>query len=68
MNTLAFLLQVLALLLAALAGCAMARQGVLTGQAFGGVDVRVGRWRLVADSMQIRPTKVYYRLAVLPGG
>lgn len=67
MNTLAVFYQVCTLLLAALAGCSLARAGVVTGRAWGAVDVKVWRWRVVCDTLQFRNDKFYYRLAIVPG-
>jgi len=67
MSTLTVFAQVCTLLLAAMAGCSLARAGVVTGRAWGAVDVKVWRWRFVAQTLQIRPDKVYFQAAVLSG-
>lgn len=65
------LLQALLVILAALAGCSLARQGVLTGRAaplVGAYDLTVLGRRVLFDVLQFRPNKVYFRLAILPPG
>lgn len=69
MNTWGILAQSILSLLALLAGYSLARQGVLTGRAaslVGAFDLRVMGRRVLVDVLQIRPDKVYFRLAVLP--
>jgi hypothetical protein len=69
MNTWGILTQVLLVILAALAGVGLARQGVVTGRAaplVGAYDLTVLGRRVLFDVLQFRPNKVYFRLAVLP--
>ncbi len=69
MSTLEIMMTFVYLVLAALMGYSMARQGVVTGRAthlVGVYDVRIGGRRVCLDVLRFRADKIFYRLAVLP--
>lgn len=59
----------LLLVLAGLMGCTLARRGVVNGQVAwlaGACNLRVGSRRVILDTLQIRPGKVFYRVIIQP--
>ncbi len=71
MNAINWVLQLATLALALALGYSLARQGVVTGRAaipVGAYDLRLAGRRVVFDCLQFRSDKVYFRLAILPGG
>ena len=59
----------LLLLLAGLTGCTLARRGVVNGHVAwlaGAFSLRVGNRRVILDTLQIRPGKVCYQVAIKP--
>lgn len=69
MQTWGIFAQIALVVLAALAGVGLARQGVVTGRAaplVGAYDLTILGRRVLFDVLQFRPNKVYFRLAILP--
>ena len=55
------------LVLAGLTGCSLSRRGVVNGQVdwlAGASNLRVGNRRVILDTLQIRPGKVFYRVII----
>lgn len=67
MHTWELLTFFLLLVLAGLMGCSLARRGVVNGRVdwlAGECRLRVGNRRVILDTLQIRPGKVFYRVII----
>ena len=59
----------LLLVLAGLLGCSLARKGIVSGSVAylsGAWDLRLGGRRVILDTLQVYPGKVFYQLAIMP--
>ena len=69
MHTWELLTFFLLLVLAGFTGCTLARRGVVNGHVAwlaGAFNLRVGNRRVILDTLQIRPGKVFYQVAIKP--